>query len=132
MSEARDSRASDFRQGMLPDGLSRSRGRSNDLEPTTPYDVPAGSSGPAPADRRVVLSMLPADRRERVRALAVVLVSSLVFLALAPFARVPLGRVDAFIPSYQSALAVNDLITAALLFGQFATLRSRALLVLAS
>jgi two-component system, sensor histidine kinase and response regulator len=131
MSEARDSRTSEFRQDVLRDGPSGSRGRSNDLAPTTPY-VPADSLDPAPGERQVVLSMLPADRRERVRALAAVLVSSLVFVALAPFARVPLGRVDAFIPSYQSALAVNDLITAALLFGQFATLRSRALLVLAS
>jgi two-component system, sensor histidine kinase and response regulator len=131
MSEARDNRTSEFRQDVLPGGPSGSRQRSNDLGPTTPY-VSAESLGPAPGERRFVLSMLPADRRERVRALAVVLVSSLVFVALAPFARVPLGRLDAFIPSYQSALAVNDLITAALLFGQFATLRSRALLVLAS
>lgn len=88
--------------------------------------------GDETSERRVILSMLPADRRERRRALAVVLISSLAFLALAPFARVALPRVDAFIPSYQSALAINDLITAVLLFGQFATLRSRALLVLAS
>ena len=90
------------------------------------------ATGDEASERRVILSMLPADRRERRRALAVVLISSLAFLALAPFARVPLPRVDAFIPSYQSALAINDLITAVLLFGQFATLRSRALLVLAS
>jgi len=38
----------------------------------------------------------------------------------------------AFIPVYGSALAVIDLITAVLLFGQFSFLRSRALLVLAS
>src|SRR6202043_1280557 len=35
------------------------------------------------------------------------------------------------IPSYESALAINDLITAVLLFAQFSILRSRALLVLA-
>jgi signal transduction histidine kinase/DNA-binding response OmpR family regulator/HPt (histidine-containing phosphotransfer) domain-containing protein len=44
----------------------------------------------------------------------------------------PLAKVWAFIPAYQSALAVNDLITAVLLFGQFAIVRSRALLALAS
>src|SRR5205823_4733157 len=38
----------------------------------------------------------------------------------------------AFIASYQSALAINDLITAVLLFSQFAVSRSRALLLLAS
>ena len=37
----------------------------------------------------------------------------------------------AFIPVYQSALAINDLVTATLLFTQFSILRSRALLVLA-
>ena len=36
------------------------------------------------------------------------------------------------LPSYQSALAINDLITAILLFSQFAIVRSRALLLLAS
>ena len=43
-----------------------------------------------------------------------------------------LRPVPAFVASYQSALAVNDLITAILLFSQFAVLRSRALLLLAS
>ena len=38
----------------------------------------------------------------------------------------------AFIPSYQSALATNDLITAVLLYAQFGLLRSRALLLLAA
>src|SRR4029077_5281109 len=45
---------------------------------------------------------------------------------------VPLIPVPAFVASYQSALAVNDLITAILLYSQFALLRSRALLLLAS
>ena len=44
----------------------------------------------------------------------------------------PLTPVPAFVASYQSALAVNDLITAILLFSQFAILRSPALLLLAS
>lgn len=49
-----------------------------------------------------------------------------------PLAQLPLAPVPAFLPAYQSALVVNDVITAVLLFGQFAILRSRALLVLAS
>ena len=65
-------------------------------------------------------------------ALGVVLVSLAVFLAAAPFAKTPLPAVAAFLPAYQSALVINDLITAVLLFGQFAILRSPALLVLAS
>ena len=35
----------------------------------------------------------------------------------------------AFVASYQSALAINDLITAILLFSQFTILRSRALIM---
>lgn len=59
------------------------------------------------------------------------LASLIVFLALAPFAKVPLQPVPAFLPIYQSALVVCDLITAVLLLGQFSILRSRAVLVLA-
>ena len=79
----------------------------------------------------VFLSTLPAARRERRLALAVVLVSGAIFLALAPFAKRPLVQVWAFIPVYESALVINDLVTAILLFGQFAILRSRALQILA-
>jgi signal transduction histidine kinase len=82
-------------------------------------------------ERQVFLSTLPAGRGERRLAVAVVLVSAAAFSILAPVATVRLSPVWAFIPAYQSALVVNDLITALLLFGQFAILRSRALLVLA-
>ena len=71
----------------------------------------------------------PADRR---LALAVVAVSALIFLCAAPFAGTPLMKVPAFIPSYESALTINDLITAVLLFGQFTKLRSPAICALAS
>lgn len=77
------------------------------------------------------LPTLRPEHSERRLALAVALTSLVIFIALAPFAKVPLPRVDAFIPIYQSALVINDLITAVLLFGQFAILRSRALFVLA-
>ena len=83
-------------------------------------------------EHRAFLSTLPAGRGERRLALGAVLVSFGVFVAAAPFAKVPLPPVWAFIPVYQSALVVNDLITAILLFGQFGILRSRALLALAS
>jgi signal transduction histidine kinase/ActR/RegA family two-component response regulator len=81
---------------------------------------------------RVFLSTLPAGRGERRLALAVVLVSVVIFLTAAPFAKVKLAPVAAFIPIYESILVVTDLITAVLLFGQFSFLRSRALLVLAT
>jgi len=83
-------------------------------------------------ERGEFLSTLPAGRGQRRLAVAVVLVSLGAFLVLVPFARTPLTPVWAFIPIYQSALALNDLITAVLLFGQFGILRARPLLVLAA
>ena len=79
----------------------------------------------------VFLSTLPASVRERRSAKLVVLVLFVLFLLAAPFAQVKLAEVWPFIPSYQSALLVNDLITAILLFAQFAILGAPALLVLA-
>jgi two-component system, sensor histidine kinase and response regulator len=84
------------------------------------------------AEWRVSLSTLPAGTQERWRALGVVLVSLLVFALAAPFAKTRLPPVMAFVPSYESALAINDLVTAILLFGQFSILRWRAILLLAS
>ena len=83
-------------------------------------------------ERNIFLSTLPATRGDRMSALAVVGVSAVLFAVAVPFAGVPLSPVPAFVASYQSALAINDLITAVLLFSQFAITRSRALLLLAS
>ncbi len=74
----------------------------------------------------------PAGRAERRLALVAVLVSAGLFAAAAPFAKIPLGAMPAFLPAYQAALIVTDVVTAALLFGQFSIVRSRALAVLAS
>jgi signal transduction histidine kinase len=54
------------------------------------------------------------------------------FAGSAPFASLSLPRIDAFIPAYESVLIVNDGITAALLYAQYAILRERGLLVLAT
>ena len=83
-------------------------------------------------ERNFLLSTLPASQRDRNVALAVVGVSAFLFALAVPFAGTPLPQVPAFVASYQSALAVNDLITAVLLFSQFSVLRSWALLFLAS
>jgi diguanylate cyclase (GGDEF)-like protein len=64
-------------------------------------------------------------------AYGVVILSALIFLAAAPFAQLPLQRVWAFIPAYQAALVICDLITATLLFGQFHSFHVRSLFVLA-
>ncbi len=84
-----------------------------------------------PGERPIFLSTLPAASRDNRFAWAAVAVSAAIFAALLPFAKVQLAPVWAFIPAYQAALVVNDLITAVLLFGQFGFLQSRALLVLA-
>jgi signal transduction histidine kinase/CheY-like chemotaxis protein len=85
----------------------------------------------APDPQRFFLSILPARPTERRVALAVVLASIGISLAAAPFAKVQLPKVDAFIPIYETALTFNDLVTAVLLFGQFSILRARSLLLLA-
>jgi len=71
----------------------------------------------------------PAQRR---RATTIIVMSVLVFVALAPFAKVKLAPFPAFIALYETAVVVNDLITAVLLFGQSRVLRTRRLSVLAS
>lgn len=78
-----------------------------------------------------VISTLPAGRRERRIAAAVVLLSIAFFIVAAPFAKVGLAKIWPFIPIYQSALVITDLMTSMLLFAQFRIVRSRALLVMA-
>jgi signal transduction histidine kinase len=64
-------------------------------------------------------------------AVAVVLMLVLMFAAMAPFASVQLAREDGFIPTVQAIIFVTELVTAVLLFNQFAILRERELLILA-
>jgi two-component system, sensor histidine kinase and response regulator len=84
------------------------------------------------ANQPVFLSTAPGGPGDRRLALAVILVSLLIFLTLAPFAQVPLPRVFGFVPMYESAIAISDLVTVAILFIQYNILRSNALLALAS
>ena len=91
----------------------------------------SAAPGAEPAGGVTFLLNQPADRRQRWRAGLVLLVSVLLFGALVPFVRMPLGFLPAFIPIYESALLITDAVTAVLLFGQYRILRSRALMVLA-
>jgi signal transduction histidine kinase len=84
-----------------------------------------------PRDQATLTDSSP-KARERGIATGVIATSIAVFLLLAPFSRIALPRTDAFIPAYEAALAICDLITAVLLYGQFARSNSRALLILAS
>jgi two-component system, NarL family, sensor histidine kinase UhpB len=92
------------------------------------------TSSPSVSDHRAdaFLSTLPAGAGQRRLGWSVVLVSAVIFAAMAPFAQTQLAPLSAFIPAYQSAIVVNDLITAVLLFGQYSILGSVGLAVLAS
>jgi hypothetical protein len=83
-------------------------------------------------EHAVFLSTDFAGRREVRSALAVVSISCAIFFAAAPFAKMPVTHVSAFIPIYVTALVICDMITAVLLFGQFHFLRSGRLLILGS
>ncbi|MGZ5042505.1 MAG: MASE4 domain-containing protein [Usitatibacter sp.] len=82
-----------------------------------------------PGSGEFISTLRPAATQHRL-AVAAVAISVAIFAIVAPFAKVPLAPLAAFIPSYQSALVVGDLITAAMLFGQFGILRSRGLAIL--
>jgi signal transduction histidine kinase len=86
-----------------------------------------------PEEQHFILSSLSPSRAQTWLALAVVLALLGAFsITVGPLSTIQVGRVDAFVPAYATAMFVNDLITAVLLFAQFSILRSRALLVLAS
>lgn len=78
-----------------------------------------------------LLSTMQAGKVEARIALALVAISTVIFAIAASFARVPLPQLPVFIPAYESALIINDLISSLLIFGQLSQRRSRALLVLA-
>ncbi|HEY6024891.1 MAG TPA: MASE4 domain-containing protein [Pseudolabrys sp.] len=82
--------------------------------------------------RRRFLATAIATRAEQRIALAIAVAALLAFVAAVPFVRVPLAKMPAFIPSYEAALFLIDLVTAALLYEQFVRLRSVAVLALAS
>jgi signal transduction histidine kinase/ActR/RegA family two-component response regulator len=86
---------------------------------------------PPTDEQRVFLSTLPAQPRERRVALGVAVACVAISIAAAPFAKIQLPRLEAFISIYETALTFNDLITAVLLFGQFSILKSRGILLLA-
>ncbi len=92
--------------------------------------APTGAAVAAENGNATFLLNQPAGRNERRRAVAVLGVSVVLFAFCAPFVRTPLKPLPSFIPFYESALLINDIITAVLLFGQYRILRSRALMML--
>ena len=87
-----------------------------------------------PEEQNFILSSLSPSRAQKRLAIAVVLALLLAFFIteVGPLSTIQLGRIDAFVPAYATAMFVNDTITAVLLFAQFSILRSRALLAIAN
>jgi hypothetical protein len=83
-------------------------------------------------ERRLFLATALASGGQKRAALIIAAVAAIGFVVAVPFARVPLIKLPAFIPSYEAALFFIDLITALLLFEQFVRLRLVSILVLAS
>ena len=93
----------------------------------------AKTAAAVPEEQHFILSTLSPSQAQRRLALAVVLALLVAFvIAAGPLSTFQPGRIDAFVPAYGTAVFVNDLITAVLLFAQFSILRSRALLAIAS
>jgi Membrane-associated sensor, integral membrane domain len=86
----------------------------------------------APDEYPFLLATLQPSQGEKRAALGAVVALLVAFGLVAPFAHVQLPRVDAFIPAFETAIVSNDLIAAALLFGQFLIVRWISLLVLAN
>jgi signal transduction histidine kinase len=82
-------------------------------------------------ERPVLLSALPPTRRQERLAFAIAALLFAALLAMLPVGDRPLPRQYAFITIVDTVLFLSDLITAALLYAQYAVVRSRGLLALA-
>jgi len=82
-------------------------------------------------DFPVVIASMPASKQERRLAFGLIALVWLAFAVMAPFAHIPLARVDAFVPVLQTVMCIVDLITAVLLFAQYSIVPKRALLAVA-
>jgi signal transduction histidine kinase len=80
----------------------------------------------------LIIANMPASPRQKASAVAVAVLLIVVAAVIAPFARIQLGQINGFVPVLQTALSLAELITAALLFAQFAIQPQGALLALAS
>ena len=88
-------------------------------------------SDPGSNPRIFLSTVVPRPNQKRL-VMAAMLASVVVFVAVLPFAQWQLAQVWGFIPVYESAVVINDLVTAAMLVGQFTLLRSPGLLALSS
>ncbi len=89
-------------------------------------------TGNDPHQRHLFLATALATREQKRLALIIACFCALAFALAAPFARVQLVPLPIFIPSYEAVLVFIDVVTAVLLFEQFARLRSPGILALAA
>ena len=82
-------------------------------------------------DIPIVVATMPATPSQRRAAIITVLCLFCLAASMAPFARIQLGRVDAFIPVLQTVLSAADFLTATILFAQYSFQPQRALLIVA-
>lgn len=80
----------------------------------------------------LIIANIPATPRQKAWAVGVAVLLIVLAAVIAPFARIQLGQINGFVPVLQTALALAEFITAALLFAQFSIQPQRALLALAS
>jgi Membrane-associated sensor, integral membrane domain len=78
------------------------------------------------------VATMPPTLRQRQFALAVIIITLTAYGAMTPFSKIPLPRIDNYIPTMLAIIFVTDLITAVLLFGKFSASGLRPLLVLAT
>ena len=78
------------------------------------------------------LANQPATSQQRRLVVLVAALQVVAFGFAAPFAHIPLAQVNAFIPTLEGIIFVNDIITSIFLFAQYSIFPSRAILVLAA
>ncbi len=86
----------------------------------------------AAEQKQIVLATLPPSQRQIRLALGIVVALLVALILTTPFANTQLPRVDAFTPALDTAIAINDIITSALMFAQFFIVDRRAIFVLAT
>jgi len=86
----------------------------------------------SPRNSPLVLADMPITGRDRRIVLGFIVLLFISTAIVGPLALVSLGRVDAFIPVLQTAMCVFGLVTAAMLFGQYAIRPKLSLLAVAS
>ena len=92
--------------------------------------MPEGEPKEPHAYLPIAVANSPASPGQERIAIALVLGIAAATAAVAPFAQVPLARIDAFLPAIQTTLSAADLVTAALLMAQYLIQPQRGLLAL--